>query len=101
MTLTDARCRAEKPGHGRTKLSDGRGLQFSVEPNGTKLWQPVCQGKQKQIALGLYPDVSLCRARELPSWVPRRALANQAGGYAGPERASLPDAGGKVGGWFV
>lgn len=67
MALTDARCRAEKPGPGRKKLSDGQGLQFWVQPNGTKLWQLVYQfqGKQRQIALGPYPEVPLSRARDL------------------------------------
>lgn len=56
MTLTDAKCRAEKPGASRRKLSDGQGLQFWVQPNGSKLWQLVYQfgGKQRQLSLGPY-----------------------------------------------
>jgi integrase len=65
MTLTDARCRNEKPGETRKKLSDGRGLQLWIQTNGTKLWQLVYrfQGRQRQIALGPYPDVPLSEAR--------------------------------------
>ncbi len=65
MPLTDAQCRAEKKGPTRRKLSDGYGLQFWVQPNGRKLWQLVYQyqGKQRQIALGPYPEVSLATAR--------------------------------------
>ena len=65
MTLTDAKCRAEKPGASRRKLSDGQGLQFWVQPNGSKLWQLVYQfgGKQRQLSLGPYPEVTLSEAR--------------------------------------
>jgi len=67
MSLTDARCRSEKPGATRKKLSDGQGLQLWIQPNGKKLWQLVYQfrGSQKQIALGPYPEVPLSEARDL------------------------------------
>lgn len=66
MTLTDLKCRSEKPGTTRKKLSDGRGLQLWVQPGGAKLWQLVYQfqGKQRQMALGPFPEVSLAVARE-------------------------------------
>lgn len=65
MTLTDAKCRAEKPGPSRRKLSDGQGLQFWVQPNGSKLWQLIYYfaGKQRQLSLGPYPEVTLSEAR--------------------------------------
>lgn len=65
MALTDAQCKAEKKGLVRRKLSDGYGLQLWVQPNGRKLWQLVYQfhGKQRQLALGPYPEVSLSLAR--------------------------------------
>src|ERR1700761_8762585 len=65
MTLTDAKCRAEKPGASRRKLSDGQGLQFWVQPNGSKLWQLIYYftGKQRQLSLGPYPEVTLSEAR--------------------------------------
>lgn len=77
MPLTDARCRSEKPGETRKKLSDGQGLQLWVQPNGRKLWQLVYQfqGSQKQIALGPYPDVPLSEARDLREQA-RKALRN-------------------------
>ncbi|HWA70655.1 MAG TPA: integrase arm-type DNA-binding domain-containing protein [Rhizomicrobium sp.] len=66
MALTDAKCRAEKAGPVRRKLSDGHGLQLWVQPSGSKLWQLSYsfQGKQKQIALGPFPEVSLAEARD-------------------------------------
>jgi integrase len=65
MTLTDAKCRAEKPGASRRKLSDGQGLQFWVQPNGSKLWQLIYYfaGKQRQLSLGPYPEVTPSEAR--------------------------------------
>ncbi|MDE2267019.1 MAG: integrase arm-type DNA-binding domain-containing protein [Alphaproteobacteria bacterium] len=65
MALTDAQCRAEKKGAARRKLSDGYGLQLWVQPSGRKLWQLIYQfrGKQRQLALGPYPEVSLSTAR--------------------------------------
>lgn len=67
MALTDVKCRGTKPGKTRKKLSDGGGLQFWVQPNGSRLWQLVYQykGKQAQMALGPYPQVSLIQARAL------------------------------------
>ena len=67
MALTDVKCRGAKPGKTRAKLSDGGGLQFWVQPNGSRLWQLVYQfqGKQAQMALGPYPQVSLIEARAL------------------------------------
>ncbi len=59
MPLTDMTCRTAKPVPTRRKLSDGDGLQLWVQPNGSRLWQLAYRfnGKQRQIALGPYPDV--------------------------------------------
>src|SRR5665213_1718557 len=67
MALTDVKCRGAKPGKTRVKLSDGGGLQFWVQPNGSRLWQLVYQyqGKQAQMALGPYPQVTLIEERAL------------------------------------
>lgn len=48
------------------KLSDGGGLQLWITPAGSKLWHLAyrdSQGKQKKLALGKYPAVSLADAR--------------------------------------
>jgi len=65
MALTDVKCRGTKPGKTRQKLSDGGGLQLWIQPNGARLWQLIYryQGKQAQMALGPYPQVSLLDAR--------------------------------------
>ena len=65
MALTDAVCRSAKPGPRRRKLSDGGGLQLWVQTSGARLWQLAYrfQGRQRQLALGRYPEISLAEAR--------------------------------------
>ena len=65
MALTDVRCRTVKPGTKPQKLSDGEGLFLLVQPNGSKLWRLAYRflGKQKALALGSYPRVTLGEAR--------------------------------------
>ncbi|MGH6870438.1 MAG: tyrosine-type recombinase/integrase [Rhizomicrobium sp.] len=65
MALTDVKCRGVKPAKSRQKLSDGGGLQLWIQPNGARLWQLIYryQGKQAQMALGPYPQVTLLDAR--------------------------------------
>ena len=65
MALTDARVKQVKPGPKPVKLSDGKGLYLLVNPNGSKLWRWKYRvlGKEKTMALGIYPDKSLARAR--------------------------------------
>jgi integrase len=66
MPLTDMACRTAKSGPTRKKLTDGDGLQLWVQPNGSRLWQLAYRfnGRQKQMALGPYPEVSLAEARD-------------------------------------
>lgn len=47
------------------KLSDGKGLYVLVSNNGSKYWRLKYrfEGKEKVLALGVYPDVSLEKAR--------------------------------------
>ncbi len=64
--LTDSRIRAAKPGSRPRSLSDGNGLLLKILPNGGRYWRFNYRfnGKQKTLALGVYPDVSLAKARE-------------------------------------
>jgi Arm DNA-binding domain len=66
MPLTDAALRAAKPGAKINKLSDGAGLQLWVTPDGAKRWRLAYRfnGKQKTLAIGVYPTTSLRKARE-------------------------------------
>jgi integrase len=66
MKLTDAAVRKSKPELKPFKMTDGGGLFLSVQPNGSKYWRLAYrfEGKQKLLALGVYPDVPLVLARE-------------------------------------
>ena len=66
MKLTDAKLRALKPTGKTQKISDGGGLYIHLSPAGGKLWRLFYRfdGKQKTLALGKYPDVSLVEARK-------------------------------------
>ena len=65
MPLTDTAIRNAKPGKTLVKLSDGGGLYLLIQPNGSKLWRLGYRfnGKQKTLAFGIYPTVSLAEAR--------------------------------------
>jgi integrase len=61
----DVAFRSAKPREKPFKLSDGGGLFLLVQPNGTKLWRLAYRydRKQKLLALGAYPVISLIDAR--------------------------------------
>jgi integrase len=65
-TLTDTAIRKTKKGAKPFKLFDERGLFLLVTPAGGKLWRLKYRfaGKEKLLALGSYPDVSLADARD-------------------------------------
>ncbi len=65
MALTDTAIRAIKAGERPVKLSDGGGLHLLVTPSGGRLWrlQYRFSGKQRTLALGAYPQVTLASAR--------------------------------------
>ena len=63
MALTDLQIRrTTTPG----KYADAHGLLLQVAPSGGKYWRYAYRfdGKQKGLALGTYPDISLAKARE-------------------------------------
>lgn len=66
MALSDTRIRTAKPKDKPYKLSDEKGMYLQVNKNGSKYWRLKYRiaGKEKLLALGVYPDVSLKAARE-------------------------------------
>jgi len=64
--LTETAVKAAKPAEKPLKLFDERGLYLFVPPTGARLWRLKYRhaGKEKLLALGAYPDISLKRARE-------------------------------------
>ncbi|QAX77573.1 DUF4102 domain-containing protein [Yersinia hibernica] len=77
MALTDIKVRTAKPTDKQYKLTDGNGMHLLVHPNGSKYWRLQYRfgGKQKMLALGVYPDVSLADARARRDEA-RKLLAN-------------------------
>jgi hypothetical protein len=63
--LTDTTIHSIKPLRSPRKFSDGGGLYLLVAPIGGRYWRYNYRfnGKQKTLALGIYPDVPLSRAR--------------------------------------
>ena len=64
--LTDASAKQALAKDKDYKLSDGGGLYLLVKTNGSKCWRYAYRfdGKQKTLALGIYPAVSLKNARD-------------------------------------
>ncbi|MEJ1157376.1 tyrosine-type recombinase/integrase [Prosthecomicrobium sp. N25] len=77
MPLTDTAIRNLKPEGKLKKLSDGGGLQLWLMPTGSKLWRLAYRlhGRQKLLALGSYPLVSLAAARQARDNVRRQLIA--------------------------
>ena len=63
--LTATGVRKAKPGAKTIRLFDGRGLYLEISTSGRKWWRQKYRfdGKEKRLALGVYPDVSLKEAR--------------------------------------
>ncbi len=65
MPLSEIQIRKAKPGKLLVKLSDGGGLQLWVTPDGARRWRMAYRfaGKQKTLAIGVYPLIGLKDAR--------------------------------------
>ena len=61
--LTDAKCKNATcpPDRRQARFTDSGGMYLQVSPNGSKRWflKYRVAGKEKQLALGSYPAVSL------------------------------------------
>jgi integrase len=66
MPLNDTAVRNAKRSTKPRKLSDSGGLHVLVQPTGSRLWRLAYRfaSKQKTLALGVYPAVSLAEARD-------------------------------------
>lgn len=64
--LSDTACKNAKPKDKPYKLSDSKGLFLLVNPNGSKYFRLKYRfaGKEKSLALGVYPDTTLKQARD-------------------------------------
>lgn len=64
--LTATACNNTKPKEKPYRLSDEKGMYLEIMPNGSKYWRLKYRigGKEKRLALGVFPEVSLAEARE-------------------------------------
>jgi hypothetical protein len=78
MPLTDTKCRNAKGQIKSRKLSDGGGLHLLITPDGAKYWRLAYRwhGKQRTLALGVYPAVGLIEARASRDDAKRSIAAN-------------------------
>jgi integrase len=65
LTDLEVRKAIAKPPKSQKKLSDGQGLQLWLTPTGGRYWRFDYSflGKRKLFSIGVYPNVSLARAR--------------------------------------
>jgi hypothetical protein len=79
MALTYTAARSANPSDKAFKLADEKGLFLLVHPNGSKYWRLKYRfaGKEKVLALGVYPEVRLAEARHLSNEVAEFSKANQ------------------------
>jgi integrase len=74
MALTDTALRNAKSRPKPYKLSDAHGLFALIQANGSVLWRLKFRiaGKEKKLALGVYPNITLTKARELAAAARKR-----------------------------
>ncbi len=65
LPLSDTQIKNAKPSESDYKLSDGNGLYLLITATGGKLWRLKYRfnGKEKLLAFGSYPEVTLAEAR--------------------------------------
>ena len=65
MSLSDTACKNSKPKEKPYKLADEKGMFFLINPNGSKYFRLKYRfdGKEKLLALGVYPETSLKDSR--------------------------------------
>ena len=65
MPLTDTEAKKAAPREKQYRLADSGGMYLEIKPSGAKYWRLKYRfaGKEKVLALGVYPTVSLKDAR--------------------------------------
>lgn len=78
MKLTEISCRNAKATDKPLKLYDGRGLFLLVQTSGAKYWRFKYRfgGKEKTLALGVYPQITLKQARDLTNEAKKKLEQN-------------------------
>lgn len=91
MKLTDTKLRALKPREDVYRVADGHGLALEVTPGGSKLWRYRYRwaGKQRLMALGAYPVVTLAEARDKRLELQRHLASGSDPARVAPKRKDL------------
>jgi integrase len=91
--LTDAALRRAKPSERLQRLRDGDGLYLLLRPDGKRWWRFDYRydGKDKTLSLGVYPDVTLARARERADAIRQQLLDGIDPSAARKASAQVPD----------
>jgi integrase len=93
MSLTETAIKTAKPAAKPYKLFDEKGLYLLVSPRGGRLWRLKYRvaGREKLLAIGIYPDLSLAKARERRDEA-RRLLVDQIDPSARKKAERMADA---------
>jgi integrase len=77
MPLTDQKAKQAKPQDKTYRLSDEKGMYLEITPKGGKYWRMKYRfaGKEKRLAIGVYPETTLKKAREIRDGA-RQKLSN-------------------------
>jgi len=70
MKLTDTAIRKAKPQAAPYRMADGNGMYIEITPSGSKYWRMAYRfsGKQKTLALGVYPSPTGRKAETFTAW---------------------------------
>ncbi len=65
--LSATAVKTAKPKDKTIRMADGGGLYLEIRPTGSKYWRMKYRfaGKEKLLAIGTYPDVTLAEARKV------------------------------------
>jgi hypothetical protein len=88
MRLTNTACKNAKPTKKPYRMADGGGMYLEVMPNGSRYWRLKYRisGKEKRLALGVYPQISLAEARERREAAKKQLSDGVDPGFAKQER---------------
>jgi integrase len=91
MPLKDTTARNAKPRPKKYKMFDGDGLYLEILPTGAKYWRMkyFFAKKEKVLALGVYPNISLADARERRTEARKQLAAGTDPGEAKKEARRL------------
>ena len=76
MPLSDTKARQAKPKEKTYRLTDEKGMYLEVNPKGRKYWRMKYRvgGKEKRLAIGVYPEITLKQARAIRDDARRQLL---------------------------